>query len=39
MVMLCVASKQTVCVCVLPEQEDVEWHSDRVSLSADPNGL
>lgn len=26
-------------VCMLPEQEDVEWHSDRIPLSADPNGL
>lgn len=24
---------------VLPEQEDVEWHSDRIPLSTDPNGL
>lgn len=23
----------------LPEQEDVEWHSDRIPLSTDPNGL
>jgi len=28
-----------VCVCVLPEQEGVEWHSDRIPLSADPDGL
>lgn len=26
-------------VCMLPEQEDVEWHSDRIPLSTDPNGL
>lgn len=26
-------------VCMLPEQEDVERHSDRISLSTDPNGL
>lgn len=24
---------------MLPEQEDVEWHSDRIPLSTDPNGL
>ncbi len=24
---------------MLPEQEDVEWHSDRIALSADPDGL
>lgn len=22
-----------------PEQEDVEWHSDRIPLSTDPDGL
>lgn len=26
-------------VCMLPEQEDGEWHSDRIPLSTDPNGL
>lgn len=24
---------------MLPEQEDIEWHSDWISLFADPNGL
>lgn len=23
----------------VPEEKDVEWHSDRVALSADPDGL
>lgn len=30
---------QDAYVCILPEQEDVEWHSDRISLFSDPNGF